>query len=296
MTAVAEAPTVEAPAKPEDKAITTTNPVRQALVSIDTTENAALLDTAKFNQMYRAANMFARSTLVPQQFRGKVDDCFIACQLAVRLACDPFMLMQSMYVVQGKPGLEAKFAIALVNARGPFTGPIQWKFLGKGKERQCTAYAKHRITGEVCECTVSWAIVEAEGWSKKAGSKWLTMPDQMFQYRSATWLARLYCPEVLMGMAAVDEIEDVTRTIIDVAATSPGSRTDDLTKRLTQGAPAEVVDKDTGGVQQSPETAAKVAAAKAALREAEAKAHVSSSPDAQPPADWQPQSEPGENG
>lgn len=169
-----------------------------------------LLDTKKFEHAYRVGHLMAKSDLVPQQYRNKPENCVLAFQMATRLKIDPIQLMQNTYIIQGKPGMEAKLVIALVNARGPFKGPIQYKLAGKGKERSCTAYATHKTTKEVCEATVTWAMVEAEGWSKKGGSKWNTMPDLMFQYRSATFLARLYCPEVILGFQTVDELEDIS--------------------------------------------------------------------------------------
>ncbi|MCK9245232.1 MAG: recombinase RecT [Dehalococcoidia bacterium] len=179
------------------------------VLSEDSTALACYLDSAKYNQAYRAANTLAASTLVPKQYQNKPHDCFIALQLSRSMGVEPFMLMQNTYVVHGKPGFEAKFIIAMVNSKGPFKGPIQWKFEGEGAKRSCTAYAYLKESGEKCEATVSWGMVEKEGWSKKEGSKWMTMPDLMFQYRSATFLARLYCPEVLFGMQTVEELYDV---------------------------------------------------------------------------------------
>ena len=129
------------------------------------------------------------------------------------------MFMQKSYIVHGRPGIEAQLKIALVNARGPFTGPIQWRMSGEGKSRKCTAFAVHRDTGETCEYTIDWATVEAQEWNKpgKNGfpSRWTTMPDKMFRYRSASWLIDLYCPEVTLGLATVDELleADEARTI-----------------------------------------------------------------------------------
>jgi len=187
--------------------------VKAKLVTTDTGEFSCYLDTAKFEQMYRVANVFAHSEIVPSQYRQKPSDCFIALQMAVRLGVEPFMFMQNTYVVQGTPGMEGKLCIALINKKGPFKGPVQWRFDGEGETRQCTAYATHAETGEVCEMTVTWKMVEAEGWNAKKGSKWLTMPDLMFQYRSATMLGRLYCPEVLMGMNTVDELLDINKPV-----------------------------------------------------------------------------------
>lgn len=179
------------------------------LISTDNSVNATILDSGKFTQLMRASAMFAKSELVPAQFRGRPQDCFIALDLACRLEINPYMVFQNMYVVHGRPGLQAQFVIALMNRHGPFEGPVEYEYKGHGKTRACTAYAVLSGSKRRCEATVDWCMVEAEGWNKKNGSKWLTMPDQMFSYRAAAFLARKYCPEVLMGMQTVEELEDI---------------------------------------------------------------------------------------
>lgn len=191
------------------------------LLTHDESQFANLLDTARFNHIWRVAQMFAKSKIVPAHFQNEPENCFIAVQMAVRLGVDPFMFMQKTYIVQGKPGMEAQLAIALVNARGPFTGPIQWILEGEGTGRYATAFAIHKSTGQRCECTVSMEIAAAEGWLAKGGSKWKTMPDQMLRYRSAAWLARLYAPECLMGMETSDELEDRPRYVESTSGAAP---------------------------------------------------------------------------
>jgi hypothetical protein len=177
---------------------------------VDNGEFGMLMDTSKFAQLQRIGTMYARSKMVPSHFQGDEPSCMVAVQMAMRLNIDPFMFLQKTYVVSGKPGMEAPLVIALINTRGPFAGPIDWdlKKDDKGDVVECTAFATHKATGRVCSSTVTWKMVEAEGWSKKSGSKWLTLREQMFKYRSAAFLGRLYCPEVLMGMATADELHD----------------------------------------------------------------------------------------
>lgn len=182
-------------------------PVNQRpLVAIQGSDNM-LFNTDQFDHLWRVANLFAKSDLVPVQYKGKTENCMIVLQMAHRLNVDTMMFMQNTYVVHGKPGMEAKLVIALVNSRGPFSGPIQWKLEGEGDKRSCTAYATHKVTDQICRTTVDWKMVKGEGWDKN--QKWHTMTDLMFQYRSATFLARLYAPECIMGMKTVDEIYDV---------------------------------------------------------------------------------------
>jgi hypothetical protein len=188
----------------------------QALVATDAGDNAMLFDHIKFNQAWRVSEMFASSAMVPDTFKKQPANVFVALNLANRLGVDPFQLMQNMYVVKGRPGIQAALLIAMVNARGPFEGPIQYEMSGKGKDRACTAFAIHKATGERCEMTVTWAMVEAEGWQKPKGSmasKWMTLPELMFRYRSAAFLARVYCPEVIMGLHSVEELDDIPNTV-----------------------------------------------------------------------------------
>ena len=88
-----------------------------------------------FAEALDAAARYARSSLVPAHFKGKPDDCFIAIQLAARQNVDPLMLMQHSYVVGGRPGVEGKYAIALMNARGPFKTGVQYEYRGEGDAR-----------------------------------------------------------------------------------------------------------------------------------------------------------------
>lgn len=181
--------------------------------------NSMLMNPAVFEQAQRGAALFAASTLVPDHFQGNQSNCFIAIELADRLGVAPFALMQKLYVVGGKPSMEAQLVIGLMNTRGPFTGPVEWRFSGEGETRECTAFAVHEKTGKTCEATVTWDMVVKEGWLNKAGSKWKSMPDQMFQYRSAAFLARLHCPEVTMGLTTLDEAEDIHGEVIEAKYT-----------------------------------------------------------------------------
>jgi len=180
--------------------------------------------------LWRLAMSYSRSKIVPEQYRGNPDDCFIACQLAFRWKADPMMVMQCSYIVHGKPGIEGKLAIALINSSGKLKGRVRYRFSGEGKTRQCTAFAIDKETGDEVTSTVTWAMALAEGWVDKKGSKWLTIPDVMFTYRSATFLVRQYFPEVLMGMRTVDEIAD---TEDEPAQRRDGIRTlDDLASEI----------------------------------------------------------------
>ena len=177
-----------------------------AVAAVDNGEKSLYFNPAKFEQAFRASKLLASSQLVPEHYQRQPQNCFIALQVADRMQIDPFLYMQNTYVVHGKPGLNGALAIALINKQGPFIEPIRFEYAGDyGKNRQCTAIGV-LASGRECSAVITWAMVVAEGWL--SNSKWTSIPDQMLSYRSAAFLGRLYCPEVLMGMQTVDELID----------------------------------------------------------------------------------------
>lgn len=195
--------------KPENGSLPAERTERVVAMVTDDGPFAYLLDTAKFNHCWRIAQAFSKSQLVPQQFQNNPENCFVAIQAAVRMGVDPFMFLQNCYVIHGKPSIEAKLAIALLNASGKIKGTIKYALDGTGMQRKSTAMVIDAGTGELVEFSVSMADAKAEGWIDKKDSKWKTIPDLMLRYRSAAWLIKTHYPEVLMGMHTQDELEDM---------------------------------------------------------------------------------------
>ncbi len=161
----------------------------------------------------KRAMAYSSSSMVPKEYQGQgasaVGNCIIAMEMAERMNVPVLQIMQSMDIIHGRPSFRAQFLIATWNACGRFSS-IRYKFDGEGDEYGCTAYAIENATGEVLEGTkITWALVKAEGWEKKTGSKWVTMREQMFRYRAAAWLVRAYAPELSMGLLTTEESEDV---------------------------------------------------------------------------------------
>src|SRR3989304_7388993 len=111
------------------------------LISQDSGSFSALMDTAKFEHLWRVATAFSRSDLVPEHYRGKIENTLITLQMAVRLKVDPMMLLQNTYIVHGTPGMKAQLAIALINSSAIFDEPLQYELEGSVKEKmRCRAW------------------------------------------------------------------------------------------------------------------------------------------------------------
>lgn len=168
-------------------------------------------DDAMLKRAYRAAGYLASTDLVPDTYRNKPANCLIALDAANRTGMSPLTVMQSLYIVKGKPVWSGQFCAAAINGCGKFT-PLEFVFSGTPGEPDfgCTARAVRKATGATCVSeTITLQMARDEGWLDKAGSKWKTMPRQMAMYRAAAFFARAYCPEVLLGMQTAEEVRDV---------------------------------------------------------------------------------------
>lgn len=184
------------------------------------TSGGTMAFLAKAQEMYRLAETIASSDVIPDTFRRKPSNVFMALEIATRLDLGVFEVMQCLYPAPGgKYGFESRYVIGLANKRGPFDGPIWYEESGQGDGFTVTAKARIKATGQVTSYSVSMAMARREGWApngKKTKSgkpvgnpKYESMPGLMLRYRAATLLIRTTCPEVLLGMHTREELEDV---------------------------------------------------------------------------------------
>ena len=230
-------------------------------------ERSLFFNVAKFEHAQRVAKVFAGSTMLPDQFIGNAGNVLIALNYADRIKADPYMVMQSMYVVRGKPGIEGKLVASLINQSGKYAEPLRYEF-GKNGEASafdpnnkdddygCRAVTVDKKSGNpVSGPKITWAIVKAEGWLGKKDSKWQTIPEIMFMYRAASWFANVQCPEVKLGMQTVEELRDVE--YVDLHPTGSGSYAPEETtselsdKILKPGKPSTTEQVELTGLSES---------------------------------------------
>lgn len=250
----------------------------------------SLMTGAGFRQLQRVATALSSSTLVPVQYRsftevkeyGKVTgyldnpaglpNCVVAMNMAMRMNADPLMVMQNLYVIEGRPSWSSQFIIAQLNSCGRFS-PLRFDLSEPGnpeeikykatewvnkqktevqrsatiRHQTCTAWVIEKETGERLNGpTVSIQMAIDEGWLTKNGSKWLTMPEIMLRYRAASLLGRIYAPELLMGLQSREEVED----FIEATPNEAGEYSvdiNDLRERAAK-APAVAPDEDAQDV------------------------------------------------
>lgn len=162
-----------------------------------------------FIMAMQMAKALADSTIVPQTYQKNPSNCLIAIEQAQRLDVSPMMVMQNLYVIQGRPSWSSKFLIAAINNSGKYDMELQFEETKDkdGKPFSCLAWTVkngRRIEGMV----VDMEMAKNEGWLGKNGSKWKTMPQLMLRYRAASFFSSLNCPELTLGLYTKEEIVD----------------------------------------------------------------------------------------
>lgn len=224
-----------------------------------------ITDIPLFNHMWRIAKIFAASDIVPKQFSGNEPNCFIAAEMANRMGINPIALMQNMAIVNGRPTLEAKLITALINDSGMFSDNLEYEVEGTdpawNKAANKPVDPKYRVRAHAVKKStgdrlygewIGWDMVMGEGWQAKSGSKWLTMPGQMFHYRAASFFSKIYCTNITLGMQTREEMEDVSPVAFSrtgraaTAINRINSAKESVTVEVVETEPCEFCDNSSG--------------------------------------------------
>ena len=210
--------------------------------------DSALTSAAGFDHYWRIATVFADSSFVPAHFKGKPGDCLIMLEMARQMDEHPLMLMQNCFLVSGTPGWKTQYMISRANQKAGLRSKIKWE-VEKLTPDQVQGFPNIKVTayaidshGERIDAWVDTSMAVGEKWTKNA--KYKTMFEHMLRYRSAAFLIRQYCPEVMMGMMTESELVDVEQ-----AKPAPSMVADILTAKVV----SEELPADTNREQSWPE-------------------------------------------
>lgn len=202
-----------------------------------------------FMMATQMAKAFAGSTIVPKDYQGHFENGLVAIELATRMKISPLAVMQNLDIIQGRPSWRASFLIGMINGSGKYDMELQ--FLEEqdknGKPFACTCWTEkdgRKVTG----IKVDMNMVNAEGWNRKPGSKWVTMPQVMLRYRAASFFARMNCPELTSGLYTTEEVSEFTEIPVDPVKARPNSvpfQTPPVLEERTAVPVQKVVDKQT---------------------------------------------------
>lgn len=157
----------------------------------------------KYEIAKRVAHTLANSNLVPDEYRGRPNDCFVALNMGAELGMEPFQAIQSIAVIEGKPCLYGDGLIGVVRA-SPKCKWIEETMSDDGKTATCRTLRD----GDPNPTERSYSMDDAvlAGISNKYN--WKKHPKRMLQMRARSYCLRDAYPDLLKGLGVVEEMQD----------------------------------------------------------------------------------------
>lgn len=206
------------------------------------------LDVASMGAMVNLANIMSTGkATIPQEYRNSPGDCLAVVMQAVQWGMNPFAVAQKTHFVSGKMGYEAQLVNAVITALAPTKDRLHFEWFGDWSKVIGKFDIKRGDKGEYR--VPGWNLKDEEGlgikvWATIRGEDeprvlelylaqartrnstlWADDPRQQLAYLATKRWARLYCPDVIMGVYTPDEFEDarVERDVTPSATAGPGA-------------------------------------------------------------------------
>jgi len=174
-----------------------------------------------FEQLGQFAAMAARSSMVPQAYRGKPEDIMLAVQMGSEVGLAPMQALQNIATINGRPALWGDAQLGLCKMH-PAWISIEETMTGTGEAMRARCVVIRNGEPPVVR---EFGFVEAKqaGLWGKAGP-WTQYPARMMQMRARGFALRDAFPDALRGLLSEHEAQDTpppayTGTTIEATAT-----------------------------------------------------------------------------
>lgn len=208
-------------------------------------DNISILTNGElFDRLRTLSTVMANSgAFVPDHFRGKPDACMAVVMQAARWGMDPFAVAQKTHIVgnSGVLGYEAQLVNAVVTNMSPTKDRLHYEWFGEWEnivgrfvEKTSTKGNKYIAPGwdlkdEAGVGIRVWATMKGESEPRELvlmlsqaqvrnSTLWASDPRQQLAYLAVKRWARLYCPDVILGVYSPDEVEERTEREINPAS------------------------------------------------------------------------------
>lgn len=159
------------------------------------------------DEAWRFSNAVVRSGMAPRGME-KPEACLIALQLGAEIGLPPMASIQSIAVINGRPGIYGDSALGVVRASG-LLEEYKQEWVGEGDSRKAVVRCKRRDQDAiVSEFSVADAK-RADLWGK--AGPWKQYPDRMLMFRARGFALRDGFGDVLKGLRTTEELQDMPR-------------------------------------------------------------------------------------
>ncbi|MEY4951751.1 MAG: hypothetical protein RL299_175 [Pseudomonadota bacterium] len=177
-----------------------------------TSSIALLMDDRSMDKLIRMADMMSTAkATVPAHFRGSAGDCLAVCMQAATWGMNPFAVAQKTHLVGGTLGYEAQLVAAVINNSGVVQDRFHYEWFGKWESNGKTDRSRDNgvkiwatLKGETDPRELTVTMAEA---GVRNSPLWEQAPKIQLSYLAAKRWARLYAPDVILGVYTPDEFE-----------------------------------------------------------------------------------------
>lgn len=197
-----------------------------------------VMDMATMEKLLRFAEIMASGkSTVPVHLRNSVGDCMAVSMQATQWGMNPFAVAQKTHVVNGTLGYEAQLVAAVINSSGVVSDRFHFEWFGKwekivGRFKEVTSTTKKDDNGLAKKFIVPaweqadevglgvrvWATIRGESEPRvleilmtqartRNSTLWAEDPKQQLAYLAQKRWARLYTPDVILGVYTRDELD-----------------------------------------------------------------------------------------
>jgi hypothetical protein len=237
-------------------------------------------------ELMEFAKLMAVSDIaVPPHLRGKPGACLAVLTQALEWRMSPFAVANKSYSVVNKGveriAYESQLINAVIEARAPLKGRLRHEIIGDGDERRCRVWGTFKGEDQPHEyiSETLGRLRDARGRNDygqvKGSPLWDSQPEVQLAYSARRQWARLFAPDVLMGLYSEDELRDES----EVKDVTPKNAVAGLADRLKgsgkgkRGFNAEHVESEVANAKGEPATTIEASAETPAQeRQAEAPA------------------------
>lgn len=187
------------------------NPEQSRQIDSTASANSMILNPVVMKQIDLISEMMAEGrATVPVHLKGSKADCFAIVLQAAQWGMNPFAVAQKTHLVNGTLGYEAQLVNAVVSSSNAIKGRFKYEYDGDWTRTTSGSTACVR-TGAILfgEDQITWGEwIFVGDVTTKNSPLWKTAPKQQASYLAVKYWARLYCPEVILGVYSHDEFEE----------------------------------------------------------------------------------------
>lgn len=187
---------------------------------------AAIFSPSGLHKLQAFAEVMAQGkATVPAHLSGKPADCLAIALQAAQWGMNPYAVAQKTHLVNGTLGYEAQLVNAVITSSTAVQGRFKYEYGGdwdKFKPGAVNASNERGLSVRVGavlkgETEITWGEpLYMEYVTTRNSPLWKTAPKQQLAYLAVKYWARLYCPDVILGVYTPDEFEPAQRSERDV--------------------------------------------------------------------------------